>query len=59
MFRKLIIGVRLKASASKFYGVRDSVVGIAICYGLDCPELKLRWGRDLPAPSRPGIFPRR
>jgi hypothetical protein len=31
---------------------RDSVVGIATCFGLNCPGIKSRWGRDILHPSR-------
>jgi len=36
---------------------RDGSVGIATCYGLDSPEIKSRWGRDFPHPSRPVLEP--
>jgi hypothetical protein len=36
---------------------RDSVVCIAICYGLDGPRLESRWGRDFPKQSRPAVGP--
>ena len=38
-------------------GGRDSVVGIATCYGLDGPGIESRWGRDFPHPSRPAVGP--
>jgi hypothetical protein len=31
----------------------DSVVGIATCYRLDSPEIKSRWGPNIPQPSKP------
>ena len=34
---------------------RDGSVGIAIRYGLDCPGIESRWGRDFPHPSRPAL----
>jgi hypothetical protein len=36
---------------------RDSVVGIAIRYGLDGLGIESRWGRDFPHPSRPALGP--
>jgi hypothetical protein len=36
---------------------RDSSVGIATRYGLDCPEIESRWGRDFSHPSRPALGP--
>jgi hypothetical protein len=45
----------------KFRG-RDSSVGIATRYGLDCPRIESRWGgggRDFPQPSRPALRPTR
>ena len=36
---------------------RDSSVGIATRYGLDCPGIEFRWGRDFPHPSRPALGP--
>jgi hypothetical protein len=36
---------------------RDSVVGIATRYGMDGPEIKSRWGRDFPHPSRSALGP--
>jgi hypothetical protein len=36
---------------------RDSVVGIATCYGLDCAGIESRWGRDFPHLSRPALGP--
>ena len=36
---------------------RDSVVGIATRYGLDCPVIESRWWRDFPHPSRPAMGP--
>ena len=27
---------------------RDSVVGIATCYGLEGPGIEIRWGRPFP-----------
>ena len=38
-------------------GGRYSSVGIAIRYGLDCPGIYSRWGRDFPRPSRPALGP--
>ena len=32
---------------------RDSLVGIATCYGLVGPGIEFRWRRDFPHPSRP------
>ena len=34
-----------------------SVVGIATGYGLDCPGIECRWGRDFPHLSRPALVP--
>jgi hypothetical protein len=34
---------------------RNSVVGIATLCGLDGPEIKPRYGRDFPHPSRPAL----
>jgi hypothetical protein len=31
---------------------RDSAAGIATRYGLDCPGIESRWGRDFPHSSR-------
>jgi hypothetical protein len=31
---------------------RNSSAGIATRYGLDGPEIELRWGRNFPHPSR-------
>jgi hypothetical protein len=36
---------------------RDSIVGIATCYGLDGPGIKSRWGRDFSQLSRPALGP--
>ena len=36
---------------------RDSSVGIAILYGLDCPGIESWRGRDFPHPSRPALGP--
>jgi hypothetical protein len=36
---------------------RDSSVGIATRYGLDCPGIESQWGRDFPHPSRPALGP--
>ena len=36
---------------------RDSSVGIATRYGLDGPQVELRWVRDFPLPSRPALGP--
>jgi hypothetical protein len=36
---------------------RDSVVGIATCYGLDGAGIELRSGRNFPHPSRPALGP--
>ena len=36
---------------------RDSVVGVATCYGLDGPGIESRWGRDFPQQSRPALGP--
>jgi hypothetical protein len=33
---------------------RDSSVGIATRYGLDCPGIETRWGLDFPHPSKTG-----
>jgi hypothetical protein len=35
----------------------DSAVGIATRYGLDCPRIESRLGRDFPNPSRPALGP--
>ena len=34
---------------------RDSSVGIATCYGLDCPGIESQWGRDFPHLSIPTL----
>jgi hypothetical protein len=34
-----------------------SVAGIATGYGLDCPGIKSRWGRDFPCLSKPALGP--
>jgi hypothetical protein len=36
---------------------RDGAVGIAICYGLDGPEIESRWWRDIPHLYRPALGP--
>ena len=36
---------------------RDSVFGIATCYGLDDPAIECRWGRHFPYPSIPAPRP--
>jgi hypothetical protein len=38
---------------------RDSVVGIATCYGLDVPEIESRWGARFspPVQTGPGAHP--
>ena len=36
---------------------RDSSVGIATRYGLDCPDIESQWGQDFPHPSRPALGP--
>ena len=36
---------------------RDSSVGIATRYGLDCPGIESWRGRDFPYPSRPDLGP--
>jgi hypothetical protein len=36
---------------------RDSVVGIATCYGLDVLGIKWRWERDFPHPPRQSLGP--
>ena len=38
---------------------RDSSVGIAICYGLEVPEIESRWGARFSAPVQtgPGTYP--
>jgi hypothetical protein len=38
--------------------VRDSVVRIAIRYGLDGPGIESRWRRDFPHQSRPALMPK-
>jgi len=38
---------------------RDSSVGTATCYRLDCPEIESRCGQDFPHPSRPTLWPTR
>jgi hypothetical protein len=35
----------------------DSVVRIAICYGLDGTGIESRWGQDVLHPSRPALGP--
>jgi hypothetical protein len=37
--------------------VRDSLVNIPACYGLDSAEIESRLGRDFPHPSRPVLGP--
>ena len=37
--------------------VRESVVSIPTCYGLDSAEIESRLGRDFPHPSRPDLGP--
>jgi hypothetical protein len=37
---------------------RDSVAGIATCYGLDGPGIESRWGRDFTQPSRQDLGPK-
>jgi hypothetical protein len=34
---------------------RDSIVSIAICYGLDSLGIESRWGRDFLLPFRPAL----
>ena len=34
---------------------RDNSVSIATRYGLDCPGIEFRWGRDFSHPSRPAL----
>jgi len=36
---------------------RDSSVGIAIRYGLECPWIQSRWGRGFQHRSRPALGP--
>jgi hypothetical protein len=36
---------------------RDSLVGIATRYGLYCPGIESRWGRDFSHLSRPALGP--
>ena len=36
---------------------RDSAVGIANRYGLDCPGIESMWRREFPHPSRPALGP--
>ena len=36
---------------------RDSSVGVATRYLLDCPEIECWWGRDFPHLSRPALGP--
>ena len=36
---------------------RDSVVGTAIRYGLDGPEIESRWGRNFRHPFKPALKP--
>ena len=36
---------------------RDSSVGTAIRYGLHCPRIEFRWGRDFPHPSTRALGP--
>jgi hypothetical protein len=36
---------------------RDSAVGIATRYGLECPRIESRLERELPHPSRPALRP--
>jgi len=40
-----------------FWPTLYNLVGIAIRYGLDGPETKLRWGRGFPHPSRSTLGP--
>ena len=39
------------------FGGPGSVVGIATNYGLDCPGIESRWGRDFSHLSRPALGP--
>ena len=55
---------RIKVLTVKFYSQsqilqvgRDSSVGTANRYGLDCPGVESRWGWDFPHPSVPGLGP--
>jgi hypothetical protein len=36
---------------------RNNSVGIATRYGLECPGIESRWGRDFLHPSRPAVGP--
>jgi hypothetical protein len=40
-----------------YVGGRDSSVGIVTRYGLDCPGIESRWGRDFPHPSSATLGP--
>ena len=35
--------------------MRDGIVGVATCYGLEGPGIESRWGRDLPHLSKPAL----
>ena len=43
--------------AHKLHVGRDSSVVTATAYGLDCPGIESRWGRDFPHMSRPSLRP--
>ena len=34
---------------------RESVIGIATCYGLDDLEIELMWWKDFPRPTRSAL----
>jgi hypothetical protein len=40
-------------------GGRDSIIGMATCYGLEGPGIESRWGWNFPHSSRPSLGPTR
>ena len=53
-----VIQIRASCSKPTHSSVgRDSSVGIATRYGLDCPGIESRWGRDFSHPSRSALGP--
>jgi len=49
--------MRLKCPCFTLEVGRDSVVGIATCYGLGGSGIECRWGRDFPHTFRPVLGP--
>jgi hypothetical protein len=49
------VGKRCYCGKAKTSGGRDSVVGIATRYELDCPGIESWWGKDFQHPSRPAL----